>query len=179
MIAAVLIYLTLCLPAYLRIDACAGESGAALHACAGVGVVCLRYDVRIVLDGGRLCVKQQPFRRGRRKRSASQTRKSLKKVLRSILRVSHTQNICAYARIGLEDAAQTALAAGAVRAVFCAAMAGVRHAAQCVIPDYGSAGVLITLRCIFAASPGDTLAELARRAIAKWSVSEQEQRGRV
>jgi len=177
MIAAVLIYLTLCLPAYLKIDACAGEAGAALHACAGIGVVCLRYDVRLTFDGGRICIKQHPLRRGRRKRSAAQTRKTLKKVLRSILHVSHTQRIRAYARIGLEDAAQTALAAGAAQALLCAAMAGVKDAAQRVIADYAGAGVLLTFHCIFASSPGDTLSELARRSIAERRV--RKQRGRL
>lgn len=71
-----------------------------------------------------------------------------------------------YALAGLGDAAQTALAVGALRAGLCALMAGLRIAgAVRVGADFRTQRFLLTARCIIRAPLGDILFSAAQAAI--------------
>ena len=84
-------------------------------------------------------------------------------VLRRLARMGWWE-ICALA--GLGDAAQTAMAVGALRAGLCALMAGLRLAGDVRVgADFRSQRFLMTARCIIRAPLGDMIFSAAQAAI--------------
>ena len=74
------------------------------------------------------------------------------------------------ARIGLGDAAQTAVAAGSLRAIAAAVFSRLDCEADCelrVMPDFERAGFCAQACCIFSCQAGDIMLAVLRAALQK------------
>ena len=89
---------------------------------------------------------------------------------RAALRASRFARFQVGARIGLLEAQQTAVAAGALRALLTSVLAAAPRARACevaVVPDFAGAGLLLSARCIFAFTPGDIMVAAIGAAVRK------------
>lgn len=101
-----------------------------------------------------------------RKDSASGMRK--RNVKRFLFRCAGIDAISVSARVGLEEAWNTALAAGSLRAALFSLMSILRiseHASVFVVPDYSSACFCVHLRCIFSVRVGDLMFSAIKAAL--------------
>ena len=74
------------------------------------------------------------------------------------------------ARLGLQDAAQTAMATGSVRALLSALLACLGSEAPCdlhITPDFGGVGLVAHARCIFSCQAGDIMFAVIKTAVRK------------
>ena len=134
--------------------------------------------MKLRYDGAILWKEDAPFLRiapryGRTKRKTrADSRKSLRRI-RRILWLARTGRMeCAmlHARIGLNDASQTALAAGALRALACAALlscAGGARRELRVTADYDAVCFAAYGRCIFSCQAGDIMLAVLKAAVKK------------
>lgn len=89
---------------------------------------------------------------------------------RTALRAARVQRFQIGVRLGLLEAQQTAVAAGAVRALLSSVLAASREVQTCevaVVPDFASPGLLLTARCIFSFTPGDIMFAALGAAVSK------------
>ena len=82
------------------------------------------------------------------------------RILHAALRASRVRHLRVGVRLGLLEAQQTAVAAGAVRALLTSVLAASREVQGCevaVVPDFAAPGLLLSARCIFSFTPGDIM----------------------
>ena len=80
------------------------------------------------------------------------------------------EQITLRARLGFEDAAWTAVAAGSIRALVLALRACLSSDAPCVLritPDFGGVGLVAHARCIFSCQAGDIMFAVIKTAVRK------------
>lgn len=158
-----LAYLLLSIPVTLRLLICVNGrrcwSEAAVFAL-GAGA---RVDARLLWHG-RLCIEPRYGRVWQAKEKDGPDAPT-PGMLRALFRMARWE-FCAL--VGLEDAAQTATAVGALRAGLCAIMAGLRMRGSVQVgADFQARCFLITARCIIRAPLGDIIVRAARAAISE------------
>ena len=178
-----LAYLLLACPVAVRFAAgMNGMSGSALMEVSYLGL-CLRYDgVLAARPGGELPHMTARYgrrdgrgERARRKRQTDSGRgeETLRRIRRyiALLNLSGCSGRTALdLRIGMGDAAATALTAGALRAALPGALAGFARQAQhavAVEPEYARPCLVVCLRGIFSAPAGDIMFAAAKAAMNK------------
>ena len=96
-------------------------------------------------------------------RRHSMTLRSARPYWRSVLRAGRMDRARLSVRLGLDDAAKTAVAAGAVRALVLSLLAGLDVPMELrVEPDFRSACFLVAVQGIFSARPGDIMFAMIR-----------------
>lgn len=173
LIAAV--YLLLALRVRLQADAalCGAQSSLSLTAYAA-GVE-LRFDGEIRCGEGGLFLKITP-RYGVPLRFSGPAKVHVRRLraatpyLLAAVRAGRFERIALHMRLGLEDAAETAVAAGMVRALVLSALSclGCRADSDVrIAPDFGGAGVAAHARCIFSCQAGDIMFAVIKTAVRK------------
>lgn len=96
--------------------------------------------------------------------------RSARPYLLAAMRALRLEQVTLHARLGFEDAAETAVAAGCLRALLQALRAGIGSDAPCelrVTPDFGGVGLVAHARCIFSCQAGDIMFAVIKTAVRK------------
>lgn len=166
LIAALVAYLLLGARITVRAGAAICDGGGA--ACASVTAlgIELRTDAVLALRDGRLRFFPR-YERARKRKTRSGAWKTARLALR-LLRTADGARVSVRVRLGLFEAHETAVAAGAARALASALLATL-HGARgevSVAPDFGGPCLTASARCIFSLTAGDIMFA-ALRASAK------------
>lgn len=173
LIAAV--YLLLALRVRLQADASICGAGSSLSLAAGAAGVELRFDgvLRRGEDGFFLHITP---RYGTPLHFSKPTKLHLRRLriarpyLLAAMRAGRLEQAALCARLGFEDAAWTAVAAGSVRALLLALRACLGSDAPCelrITPDFGGVGLVAHARCIFSCQAGDIMFAVIKTAVRK------------
>ena len=170
----VVTYLLLAIRVRIRTEASIwGTTGALLLSAQAVGIT-FRFDGVILRKkkGIFLTVKPRFGRLSRKRKPGEERGKSIRMIRRYLwfARTGKMERLSLDARVGLGDAAQTAVAAGCLRALASAAFMKIGSGASeemCITPDFDHAGVCVQLRCIFSCQAGDIMLAAARAALQK------------
>ena len=138
---------------------------------ADAGPVQLRYDGVIGQAGWR--VRMQPryasSPKGKQKENP-RVKRWAKRCLLTALRASRMDAFFLHVRIGLDDAAHTAVASGALRSAALALLAGWMPAVPKdvrILPDFSHAGFAAQLQGIFSCPAGDIIHAVIKSAVSK------------
>jgi len=164
MILIALAYLLLALRVRIGLNLSVSGTSGSLMLIAGAAGFCLRFDGEIHRESGRLLLTLRPRygKLSREKRPKEESGRALR-IARWYLwfaRTGRMERLALDARVGLGDAAQTALAAGCLRALAAAAFSRLESEAAYelrVTPDFGCACFCAQARCIFSCQPGDIM----------------------
>ena len=102
------------------------------------------------------------------KSNGKQRRKRLRSIKRLLFRCARISELNIRGQIGLDEAWNTALAAGSVRAAVYSVLSFLRMAERatvCILPDYSSACFCVHLRCIFSVRAGDLMFSAIKAAL--------------
>lgn len=158
-----LVYLLLSVPVTLRLLICVNGRRCWSEASAFALGTGARVDARLLWHG-RLRVEPR-YGHAWEAKAKDRPEAPAPEILRAFSRMASWE-FCAL--VGLEDAAQTATATGALRAGLCALMTGMQMRGSVQVgADFQSRCFLITARCIIRAPLGDIIVRAARAAIAQ------------
>lgn len=169
------LYLLLALRVRVTADASLCGAGSSLSLCASVAGIELRFDgeLRREDDGFFLHLIPRYGALPHASGSASLRVRRLRAARPYLLAAAHAgrlEQLTFHARLGFEDAAQTAVAAGAIRALIRALCAGLFGNAPCdlrITPDFGGVGFAAHARCIFSCQAGDIMFTVIKTAVRK------------
>ena len=176
--AIALAYLLLCLRIRVRMDVSfANGRGLASFAVGTMGAY-LRRDFALVQGRSILSIRAEPLHgKPMPKRSARRGR-LIRRYLLDALRSRRFERMAVHLRIGLGDACETAVAAGAVQALSCAMLVRVCEMDRCdlrVSPDFSRCCLQAHMTGIFSCRLGDiilaalTAARRKRKEGLKWT----------
>ena len=169
------VYLLLALRVRLTADASLCGENSSLSLSAGAAGVELRLDGVIRREGNGIFLHMTP-RYGPPRRAKAPAKLRVRRLRVSwpyglaVLRAGSLEQAAMHARLGLQDAAQTALAAGAVRALLLSAYACLGSRAPLdlrITPDFGGVGLSAHARCIFSCQAGDIMFAVIKTAVRK------------
>ena len=169
------LYLLLALRVRIQVDASLCGEGSALSLSAWATGVELRFDGELRREEGSLFLHIAPRYGGplRMKTSTKLRVRQLRRArpyLLAAVRAGRLEQVTVHARLGLEDAAQTAVTAGSVCALLLAALARLDAGAPCdvrIAPDFGGVGLTAHACCIFSCQAGDIMFAVIRFAVRK------------
>ena len=177
MFAAIyILYLLLCLPITVR--ACVGINEVQSSVRASVSMLMLDADFDGVIERRRgvLSLSLSPrYTKNRRPKGSMpklriQTLQATRPFVRAVLDTAQWQTLQLRLRLGLEEAWSTAVAAGSVRALVLALLAGLRHVPPCDIhvdADFRAPCLVMTAHCVFSVRAGDVMLAVLRTAARK------------
>lgn len=168
-------YLLLALRVRIQADASICGAGSSLSLAAGVGGVELRFDgeLRRGEDGFFLHITPRygtPLHFSKPAKLHVRRLRSVRPYLLAAVRAGRLEQITLRARLGFEDAAATAMAAGSIRALLLALRACLGSDAPCklrITPDFGGVGLVAHARCIFSCQAGDIMFAVIKTAVRK------------
>ena len=167
-IAAIYLLLALRIRILLEVSFCGAEGNIALRA--GVSGLYIRFDGIIKRKGVAFSVVPRYSVQAKKKHSGKAHRKSLR-IVRLYLwfaRSGRMERMGVRARVGLNDAGKTAMAAGCMRALAHAAFSRVDCEALAeisVMPDFERGGFAGYAYCLFSCQMGDIIAAAIRYAL--------------
>lgn len=169
-----LVYLLLALRVRIRTEAAlCGMAGALMLSAEAAGIA-VRFDGEIQQKGKGIFLTIRPRygRLSKEKKPEEERGKSLRLTRRYLwfARMGRIEQLLLDARIGLGDAAQTAIAAGSLRAIAATAFSRIDSKADFalhVMPDFERAGFCAQVRCIFSCQTGDIMLAALRTALQK------------
>lgn len=169
------LYLLLCLPVTVRLCIGLNDTQSAVQASAGVLGLQARFDGVIEQKGKLPMVRIAPRYGKARKRKTGRTismdaLRMAKPYALAVVKIIRFSQVDLHMRVGMEDAAGTALTAGAVRALaaaFLSCMQGVPACDLRVEADFRAPCFLMTAHCIFSARPGDIMIAVVKTAVKK------------
>lgn len=167
------LYLLLALRVRLTADASICGAGSSLSLCAGAAGVELRFDGVLRREDAGLHVTPRygaPFRRTAPAKQRIRQLRAARPYLLAAVRAGRLEQVTLRTRLGLEDAAWTAMAAGAIRALACTLHACLGSGAPFelrVTPDFGGVGLVAHARCIFSCQAGDIMFAVIKTAVRK------------
>ncbi len=170
-----LTYLLLAMRVRIRTEAALwGTEGTLLLSAETVGVMIQFDGVILQKEKGILpTVRPRYGRLSMEKKTKAERGKSLRMIRRYLwfARTGKMEQLSLDARVGLGDAAQTAVAAGCLRALASAAFLKLGSEADeellRITPDFDHAGFCAQLRCIFSCQAGDIMLAAAKAALQK------------
>ena len=173
LIAAV--YLLLALRVRLQADASICGAGSSLSLAAGAAGVELRFDgvLRRGEDGFFLHITPRygsPLHFSKPAKLHIRRLRIARPYMLAAVHAGRLEQITLRARLGFEDAAWTAVAAGSIRALVLALRACLISDAPCVLritPDFGGVGLVAHARCIFSCQAGDIMFAVIKTAVRK------------
>jgi len=168
------IYLLLALRVRISLEGTLCGAAGNLVLTAGAAGVYIRFDgeIRRAKEGILLKLIPRYAARARKKKEKEAHGKSLR-IIRTYLWFAKTgrmEQLAVYMRVGLDDAGQTAMAAGALRALASAALLHAKREAAVdlrITPDFDCASFAAYTRCIFSCQPGDIMLAAIRFALKK------------
>lgn len=173
LIAAV--YLLLALRVRLQADASICGAGSSLSLAAGAAGVELRFDgvLRRGEDGFFLHITPRygaPLHFSKPAKLHIRRLRIARPYMLAAVHAGRLEQITLRARLGFEDAAWTAVAAGSLRALVLALRACLGSDAPCelrITPDFGGVGLVAHARCIFSCQAGDIMFAVIKTAVRK------------
>lgn len=173
LIAAV--YLLLALRVRLQADASICGAGSSLSLAAGAAGVELRFDgvLRRGEDGFFLHITPRygaPLHFSKPAKLHVRQLRIARPYLLAAMHAGRLEQAALCARLGFEDAAGTAVAAGSIRALLLALRACLGGNAPCelhIVPDFGGVGLVAHARCIFSFQAGDIMFAVIKTAVRK------------
>ncbi|MGN0772339.1 MAG: DUF2953 domain-containing protein [Candidatus Ventricola sp.] len=169
------LYLLLALRVRFRAEASVCGEGSSLSFAAGAAGVELRFDGELRREEGGLFLRVTP-RYGAPLQFSKPTKLHIRRLraarpyLLAAVRAGRLERVTLRARLGLEDAAATAVAAGSLRALVLALLARLDSKAPCelrVTPDFGGVGLAAHACCIFSCQAGDIMFAVIKTAVRK------------
>lgn len=172
-VAVYILYLLLCLPVTVR--AALGVNDVQSTVRLSVGALLAQADFEGVLERrGTLALRLKPRYGGGKGAGLPGLRRgtirAARPFVRAVLDAASWQTLEIRLRLGLEEAWSTAVAAGAVRALARALLAGLRRAPPCdlrVDADFRAPCMVMTARCIFSVRAGDIMLAAVKTAVKK------------
>ena len=170
-----LLYLLLCCPIVIRIMVGINGSEGGVRADISYLGVCMCYHQELSWKDALAYVKSLLFERRQnwKKRGEDPGRRiktgRSQQMLFRLHAAGRFEQLDLKARVGLADAAQTAVAVGACRAVFSSILSALTGGKRCVCvaADFERPCFCLDMRCIFSVSPGDMMLAAARAALIK------------
>lgn len=167
------LYLLLALRIHLEAEGFVhgGTGGLTLHVGAAGLVLHLEGKLQRDQEGILLSMTSRRSRSIRLSRPTRQQEKRMRKAwpyARAALRAGRVEGLGLQIRLGLEDAAETAIAAGALAAILSALLAGLGGGmpwALRVTPDFKGAGFAARGHCTFSFQSGDIVAAVMKTAL--------------
>ena len=174
MILVALFYLLLALRVRISLEgALRGTAGSFALGAGAVGIN-LRFDGIIRKEKGHVfpVMASRYGAHAKKKRKKATHKKTLRmaRLYFWFAKTGRMERLSVHIRIGVGDAALTAVAAGALRALAAAAFERVKRGAQvdlCVAPEFGDASFAAHVRCIFSCQLGDIMLAAIRVALKK------------
>ena len=168
------VYLLLAMRVRIRTEvALCGTAGTLLLSAEAAGVA-VRFDGEIHRKGNGIFLTIRPRygRLSKEKKPGEERGMSLRLIRRYLwfARMGRMELLSLDARIGLGDAAQTAVAAGSMQAIAAAAFSRLHSEADsvvCVMPDFERVGFCAQARCIFSCQAGDMMLAAVKAALKK------------
>lgn len=168
-------YLLLALRVRLQADASICGAGSSLSLAAGAAGVELRFDgeLRREENGFFLHITPRygaPLHFSRPARLRIQRLRIAWPYLLAAVQAGRLEQVTLRARLGFEDAAGTAVAAGSLRALLQTLRACLGSDAPCdlrITPDFGGVGFVAHARCIFSCQAGDIMFAVIKTAVRK------------
>lgn len=173
LVAAAYLLLALRVRFRAELSLCSGESS--LSIAANAAGVELRFDGKLRREEGGLFLHITP-RYGAPLPISKPTKLQAKKLRAArpyLLAAAHAarlEQVTLCARLGLEDAAETAAAAGGLRALTMALLTRIANKAPCALritPDFGGVGLNAHACCIFSCQAGDIIFAVIKTAVRK------------
>lgn len=160
MLLIALVYLLLAMRIKVRAGVAFCEMQGSVFIEFGALGLSFRQDRRVNLAEKMRCLRAQED-------AGSVSRKRQLKTLR-LLRAGRFESVCVHARLGVDDAAKTAVAAGAARAALLAAATGMNIRASVIVdPDFEKPCFLLSARGIYSFCAGDIILAAAAAWIQK------------
>lgn len=170
-----LLYLLLCVP--LTVRAGVGINGVQSSVCASISVLMAEAHFDGVIEHGSGVVlprvtpryAQMPKPKGSA-RDRLRAARSAMPYLRAAMEAAQWQQLEIDMRVGLEEAWETAVAAGAARALVFSALSGLGCVPPCdlrIEPDFRAPCLVLNARCIFFVRAGDIMLAVIRNAVKK------------
>jgi len=154
------IYLLLALRVRVSLEGSLCGTGGNLVLSAGAAGMYIRFDGVVKKEGVFFTIAPRYAVRPKKAKKKEAHRKSVR-VLRTYLwfaRTGRMERLTVNARIGLGDACETAMIAGALRALASAAVLRVERGVDLhVVPDFDCASCAMQICCVFSCQPGDIM----------------------
>ena len=158
-------YWLMCVRLRICVQASLCEDEGSVALSIGACGVMLRYDARLLPGREGTLFRLTPRYPGKPRKNSGATaqrrlRRLLEPYLRDVLLGRRFDSIVIRARLGLADAAQTALLCGAAHALLCALLSsGEKPLARVlrVTPDFSGEGLCVFAQGIFSCQPGDIM----------------------
>lgn len=169
------LYLLLALRIRLQADASICGAGSSLSLAAGAAGVELRFDGELRREENGFFLHITP-RYGAPLHFSKPAKLHVRRLriaqpyLLAAVRAGRLEQAALCARLGLEDAAWTAVATGSIRALVLALLACLGSNAPCelrITPDFGGVGLVAHARCIFSCQAGDIMFAVIKTAVRK------------
>ena len=181
MLLVALIYLLLAMEVTVRARLCLNGARGSIQLEAGALGVFFHTDGELSLNPGRPHLKRRyasPNARKHPRRAVSL--RTARPYLLAAIRAGRVEQARLSMRLGLEDAAQTAMAAGAVRALVLALLAGLGLRAEArVEPEFRAPCFLMAAQGIFSARPGDIMFAMIRILVRRRRLASRRRAGRA
>jgi len=160
-----LVYILLCVRIRVQLEAAWENGQGSASFCVGAMGVYLRRDFVLAVQA--FSIRALPrYGKTKKKKSADQGRK-IRSWLLEALRSKRFERIALYLRLGLGDACETAVAAGAVHAIGSIALAAAGDRRLCelrVTPDFANPCLCAHLQGIFSWQLGDIMLAALKQA---------------
>ncbi|HIS94790.1 MAG TPA: hypothetical protein IAC19_03355 [Candidatus Ventricola gallistercoris] len=170
-----LLYLFLCLPLTVRAGVGINGVQSSVRASVSMLMVEAHFDGVIEHGGGAALphviprYAQMPKQKGSVRERLRMARVA-KPYLRAAMEAAQWQQLEIDMRVGLEEAWETAVAAGAARALVFSALSGLGCVPPCdlrIEPDFRAPCLVLNARCIFFVRAGDIMLAVIRNAVKK------------
>ena len=159
-----LIYLLLAMEVTLRARLCLDGARGSVQLEAGALGVFFHMDAELSLEPGHTrLIRRYAAQRARKRRRRTVPLRAARPYLLAALRAGRVERARLAMRLGMEDAAQTAMAAGTMRALVLALSASLGLRAEALVePEFRARCFLMAAQGIFSARPGDIMFAMIR-----------------
>ena len=159
-----LIYLLLAMEVTLRARLCLDGARGSVQLEAGALGVFFHMDAELSLEPGHTrLIRRYAAQRARKRRRRTVPLRAARPYLLAALRAGRVERARLAMRLGMEDAAQTAMAAGTIRALVLALSASLGLRTEALVePEFRACCFLMAAQGIFSARPGDIMFAMIR-----------------
>ncbi|MGN0997312.1 MAG: hypothetical protein ACI4PG_10430 [Candidatus Ventricola sp.] len=181
MLLVALIYLLLAMEVTVRARLCLDGARGSVQLEAGAMGVFFHMDGELSLGPGRpRMTRRYAAQRARKCQGRAISLRTARPYLLAAIRAGRVERARLFIRLGLEDAAQTAMAAGALRALALALFAGLGLRSEALVePEFRAPCFLMAAQGIFSARPGDIMFAMIRVLVRRIRLAARRRAGRA
>lgn len=175
LVAIALVYIALCVRIRVQLEAAFADGHGRTAISVGAYGLYLKRDYALVRGAQAFLLRFVPYKGGEKKhKKAPPASAFIGRFLRSYvlnaLRSGRFDRLMIHLQLGLGDACETAIAAGAVHALVCALLAYTGNEKQCdlrIVPQFSGMCLRVHLQGMFSCQAGDILFSLLKAVLRK------------